>query len=266
MIQGPIAGGSVRVKAPLVFVGYGMKDAAVGYDDYHELDVRGKIAVVLFGSPMGMDSEVGAHLRSQQRRVAAEHGAVAIISVMTRATAAAFPWQQVIQFSTDAVTTWVQKDGTPFDAGGGSAASAIISPTEAALLFEGSAVRLAEVLDEADKPLGRPKGFGLKSMAEIAVATRTRPRVDDSSEAATSLGARDRQHRRREGAARSRVLGSQSSRSNRSNLCSDRPRHANVAVRLYRRGGVRGHAFGPGERPPECGWGDGSEAIARSDA
>jgi hypothetical protein len=34
MIQGPIAGGAVKLNAPLVFVGYGMKDPAVGFDDY----------------------------------------------------------------------------------------------------------------------------------------------------------------------------------------------------------------------------------------
>lgn len=49
-----------------MFVGYGMADAAVGYDDYQDLDVRGKIAVVLYGFPKGMDSEIGAHLMSQQ--------------------------------------------------------------------------------------------------------------------------------------------------------------------------------------------------------
>ena len=37
---------AVNLSAPLVFVGFGMKDAAVGYDDYKGLDVRGKIVVV----------------------------------------------------------------------------------------------------------------------------------------------------------------------------------------------------------------------------
>ncbi len=51
MIGGPVGGGSVRIRGPLVFVGYGMTDKAMGYDDYEGLDVRGKIAVVLLGSP-----------------------------------------------------------------------------------------------------------------------------------------------------------------------------------------------------------------------
>src|SRR5262245_14117308 len=82
-VRGPIAGGAVNLSAPLVFVGFGMKDAAVGYDDYKGLDVRGKIVVALYGSPKGIDSEVGAHLQSDQPRVAAEQGAVGLITIMT---------------------------------------------------------------------------------------------------------------------------------------------------------------------------------------
>ena len=70
---------AVRLRAPLVFAGYGMEDATLGYDDYRGLDVKGKVAVVLLGSPKGMDSEIGAHLMHEQARVAAEHGAAGMI-------------------------------------------------------------------------------------------------------------------------------------------------------------------------------------------
>jgi hypothetical protein len=174
MIQGPMAGGAVTLKAPLVFVGYGMEDAAVGYDDYQGLDVRGKIVVALVGSPKGMNSEVGAHLQSEQSRVAARHGATAIVLVTTRASATAFPWEKVVEFASDPRTTWVRKDGTPFDPAYGLKAWVLIDPKAAAPLFEGTPETFAQILDEADKAGGRPKGFALKSSAEIAVATKVR--------------------------------------------------------------------------------------------
>src|SRR6476646_7932520 len=43
MMRGPAGGGAVQVRAPLVFVGYGMTDRAMGFDAYQGLDVRGKI-------------------------------------------------------------------------------------------------------------------------------------------------------------------------------------------------------------------------------
>jgi len=113
MIRGPIAGGAVKVSAPLVFVGYGMQDAVVGYDDYAGLDVRGKIVVVLFGSPKGMDSEIGAHLRSEQGRVAADHGAVGMLAVQTRATAAVFPWKMIVSIFEEPATTWATVTARP---------------------------------------------------------------------------------------------------------------------------------------------------------
>jgi hypothetical protein len=174
MIQGSIAGGAATLNAPLVFVGYGMKDATVGFDDYEGLDVRGKIAVALSGSPKGMDSEVGAHLSSEQPRVAAEHGALGIIVVQTHATSAAFTWDQIVEFRTAPFTTWVRSDGTPFDPAYGMKALVAIKPAAAPPLFEGSPKTLAEILNEADSPGRRPKGFSMKVSAAISVAMKMR--------------------------------------------------------------------------------------------
>src|SRR6185312_3544421 len=124
MMRGPLGGGAVHVRAPLVFVGYGMTDKTMGYDDYEGLDVRGKIAVVLQGSPKGMDSEIGAHLQSEQARFAADHGA-----------------------------------------------AAVLEPKAAAALFDGAPKTLAQILEESDKPGGRPKGLILKSSAAMSVST-----------------------------------------------------------------------------------------------
>jgi Zn-dependent M28 family amino/carboxypeptidase len=173
-VKGPIAGGTVNLSAPVVFVGYGMKDAAMGYDDYKGLDVRGKIVVALYGSPKGIDSEVGAHLQSEQFRVAAEHGAVALFNVMTRVSSHAFPWRQLMELSPDEVTTWVRRDGTAFDPSYGLKAAGIIEQTAAESLFTGASKTLAQVLDEADRDGGRPQGFELKATAKITVATKAR--------------------------------------------------------------------------------------------
>jgi hypothetical protein len=175
IVHGPVTGGAVDIRASMVFVGYGMQDSAVGYDDYENLDVRGKIAVVLWGSPKGTDSEIGAHLQSQQARVASAHGATAMVSVFTRATAAVFPWDKVIDFATTPTTTWVGEDGTPFDPSYGLKASAVIEPGAAGALFEGAPRTLAQILEEADSVGGRPRGFPLKSAAHISASIKVRP-------------------------------------------------------------------------------------------
>ena len=174
VMRAPFAAGAVKVKAPMVFAGYGMRDAAVGVDDYAGLDVRGKIVVLLYGSPKGMDSEIGAHLQSEQARVAAEHGAVAVLGVQTRLYASAIPFEQVIGLVGDSATTWVRRDGTTNDPSHGLSAFALVESRAAAALFDGAPLSLAQVLDEADKAGGRPKGFALRTVAEISATARTR--------------------------------------------------------------------------------------------
>ena len=174
LLFGAMNGGTVDVRAPMVFVGYGMQDSTLGYDDYAGLDVRGKVVVALWDAPKGLDSEIGAHLRTEQRRVAAAHQAAAMVLVLTRQSATAFPWEMVLRFGDEPTTTWVQKDGAVFDPGVGLKAGGFIDPAVAPSLFEGAPQTLAQVLDEADRVGGRPKGFPLKSAAEIKVETKVR--------------------------------------------------------------------------------------------
>ncbi|MGH6784203.1 MAG: M28 family metallopeptidase, partial [Sphingomicrobium sp.] len=63
---------AIRQQAGFMFVGYGLKDARLGFDDYRGLDVRGKIVVVLNGTPKGIPSDVAAHMNAEKARMAAE--------------------------------------------------------------------------------------------------------------------------------------------------------------------------------------------------
>jgi len=167
-IVGPLNGGTADVRAPLVFAGYGMTDNVLGVDDYAGLDVKGKIAVVLWALPIGMDSEIGAHLQSVQAHTAAEHGAVGVVRI-----AVTIPWESVEHFAGHPFTTWVQKNGTPFDPTGGLKSAAVLEQTAADLLFEGSGTRLPQILDAVGKGT-RPAGFTLKTTARLIATTATR--------------------------------------------------------------------------------------------
>ena len=55
---------SLKLDAPLVFVGYGLVAPEHGRDDYRGLDVKGKIVVALAGAPKFLQSEERAYYRS----------------------------------------------------------------------------------------------------------------------------------------------------------------------------------------------------------
>jgi hypothetical protein len=71
----------VSITAPLVFVGYGASQPKLGYDDYAGMDVKGKIVVIVSGSPDKFSSSVSAHTRNAAAilKAASDHGAVGVL-------------------------------------------------------------------------------------------------------------------------------------------------------------------------------------------
>jgi hypothetical protein len=86
----PLAGAvSDRVILPVVFVGYGISAAGIGYDDYADVDVEGKIVLALRFSPEGDDpgTRFGRYLTERHKAaVARDRGARAILFVNPPAT------------------------------------------------------------------------------------------------------------------------------------------------------------------------------------
>lgn len=65
----------------LVFAGRGINDPALRINDYAGVDARGKIAVVMAGSPGGIASDVAAHVQSAKEEMAKAAGAVGLIEL-----------------------------------------------------------------------------------------------------------------------------------------------------------------------------------------
>lgn len=86
----PLAlGGSADVQASVVFAGYGISAKEPQYDDYADLDVKGKVLILLRKHPGQSDKDIAFHSRKGQRHAyfvtkianAFEHGARAVILV-----------------------------------------------------------------------------------------------------------------------------------------------------------------------------------------
>ena len=68
------------VSAPVVFVGFGVSAPELGYDDYANIDVRGKIVACFNGAPALFPSNQRAYANSAKPEVAAAKGAVGMIT------------------------------------------------------------------------------------------------------------------------------------------------------------------------------------------
>lgn len=161
------------VSAPLVFVGYGIESPQLGIDDYRGLDVRGKIVVTLRGFPKGMPSEEGAHLSATKAEAAERHGAIGMLSVDTLLSAKTRPWAAILPFAGQPEFTWVGPDGKPFVEAPGIRASASLNGAAAEAIFAGAPRSLAAIRAEADRSGARPKGFALKTRAQVIENARS---------------------------------------------------------------------------------------------
>ena len=69
---------------PLAFVGYGIDAPSLGVDSYGDVDVAGRVAVMVMGSPDGLPSEEGAHWAGTAARIdaALRRGATGVLFVV----------------------------------------------------------------------------------------------------------------------------------------------------------------------------------------
>ncbi len=71
----------VSVEAPLVFAGFGITAPDLNYDDYANIDAKGKIVVIVRGTPANFPNTVAAYSMDMHTilKNAAAHGAVGVI-------------------------------------------------------------------------------------------------------------------------------------------------------------------------------------------
>ncbi|MCY7399223.1 MAG: M28 family metallopeptidase [Sphingomonas bacterium] len=160
------------IDADMVFVGYGLSDAALGLDDYAGLDVRGKIVVMLGGTPAGLPTEIAAHLGADKKRAAAAHGAVGMLEIGGRRDGARPAGSSAVSlYSKRPAIDWVDKAGKSGGDVGSVRIALTASRTMAERLFAGAPKSLDAVRAEAARKGVRPRGFALRPRLSIRSAS-----------------------------------------------------------------------------------------------
>src|SRR5215472_3568513 len=165
------------VTAPLAFAGYGLSVPEMNYDDLAGLDLKGKVAVILAGSPAEIPGALSSHYQSvgERWKVFEKAGAVGTITVLNP-TSMDIPWARISLNRTHPNMALI---GQEFDETAGQKLALIFNPAKAEQLFAGSGHTLQEVLDAAQerKPLPR---FPL-TMKVRAKATVKKKKVESAN-------------------------------------------------------------------------------------
>jgi Zn-dependent M28 family amino/carboxypeptidase len=158
-----------EVQAPLVFVGYGLRVPEQNYDDLAGLDVRGKVAVVVNGSPSEIAGPLAAHYSSSTERWKAFHkaGAIGIISIPNPASID-IPWSRISANRAHVSMTLADSN---FEDTAEEELSVVFNPAHAEQLFAGSGHSFEEIaaLAKERKHLPRfPLAVSISATAKLA--------------------------------------------------------------------------------------------------
>lgn len=167
-----------EVRAPAVFVGFGISAPEFGYDDFAGgVDVRGRIAVLLAGSPAKLPSTARAHYSRMKTAELVRRGAVGFVSLETPTEERRLPWAIAVNRGRFPTMRLIESDGTLFESHPEIRANASVSRAAAAAFFEHVPRDIAEVFATSER--SEPQAFALGIEVSLAGAAE----VSDTSSA-----------------------------------------------------------------------------------
>ena len=141
------------LEAPLVFVGYGLTVPEKNYDDLAGLEVKGKVVVILSGSPGEIPGPLASHyqIAAERWKALQKAGAIGVISIPNPASMDV-PWSRIALNRTHPSMDLADP---VFQETAGEKLSMLMNPAKADLLFAGTGHTFDELaaLGKDRKPL-----------------------------------------------------------------------------------------------------------------
>ena len=161
-----------EIDAPIVFVGYGIHAPEYNWDDYKDVDVKGKVLLMLVNEPPSQDPKFfnGKALTYYGRwtykyEEAARRGAVAAI-LIHQTEMASYPWE-VVRNSNSGEKAYLKLDSTPK-----LKAAAWVQFAVAQKLASDCGQNLEKLMTEAQSRNFKPVAFSAKLQARMTSKVR----------------------------------------------------------------------------------------------
>ncbi len=158
--------------APAVFVGHGVHAPELGYDDFKDVDVEGKIAIFFSGAPSRFDNDRRAFYSNstEKLRTVAERGAVGAVFLNSAEHEARTPWERTARAATMPGMRLRGEDGKGIDTFPQLQAVASAGASAAQAIFAGTQHPADELFKAAEA--GKLESFDLPGTVTLAGSTR----------------------------------------------------------------------------------------------
>ena len=164
---------SSSVKAPLVFVGFGISAPEFTYDDYSNIDVKGKIVVYMNDAPQRFPSSERAYYTTADAKYneAIKRGAVGVISFSLPSNRRS-SWEGSVRRSKQGSFKWINTSSAPANSYDALKAVAVFNNEYVENLFAHAPTGLPKIAALAAE--GKSLSFPLNISAAIQVKTSTK--------------------------------------------------------------------------------------------
>lgn len=178
---------SSTLTAPMTFVGFGIDAPDLGYSDFTDVDLTGRIAVILTGAPAKFPHTQRAYYSSNNIKFPGliERGAVGVVMISSAQDEKLFPWERVVAASWAPQMRWLDAEGKPHAAYESLKLRFRFNQEAAARLFADSEKTLEAALAAADA--GEPQSFELPGLLTLSATTGLR-RTESTNVIASSPG------------------------------------------------------------------------------
>nr|WP_298723473.1 M28 family metallopeptidase [uncultured Steroidobacter sp.] len=155
-----------QIEAQLVFAGWGIRAPSLKHDDYSGLNVKGKAVVILEGAPASFPGALRAHYSwtRQKERMAAEAGAIALLTLKSPERERFSPWEMVRQVRPLPALGWIDPQHSA--AASPVKATVTLGPRAARTLFAQARRDIDRIYEQ---PLtSPPRGFELPAQIRLS--------------------------------------------------------------------------------------------------
>jgi len=170
------------VRAEVVYVGFGVHAPELGYSDYDNIDVEGKIVAMFGNAPAILPTTERAYYSSSRIKVreAIERGAIGAVALISKRIEEYYPWERMrARAGVRPGMAWVTLTGEAADYFPEIQSSAMINVDVARDLFAGTPISFddARAATEASQPASTPLGFEMTLANKTRIDTTTSPNV-----------------------------------------------------------------------------------------
>jgi Zn-dependent M28 family amino/carboxypeptidase len=141
-----------RIRAEVVFVGFGVHAPGLGYSDYNEIDVSGKIVAIFKGAPATFPPTERAHFSHNRTKTEEmiRRGAIGQLVLLNRLEEKRSSWEKRTRnIGTQPGMSWIDVSGDVADFHPEHQGLALLNRHAAEQLFEDSPLTFDEALDAA---------------------------------------------------------------------------------------------------------------------